>query len=388
MSTLERPTSPQAQATEKRPPGDRLRVITAGDVGNMDARLGARGFDVVAIAETEDALVHAVSADEPDAIIVEADLCDSLEHVRDLAPAAMLIAVGDHTPSGAHGRIEPEVSGTVMAGLLHALVADGAGAAAMWGLVPAFAQGGAVQVPQSMLGSLLSAKADLLWTYLVNAVNAFRDHAELVTAAGTLAVTVSAGVVLTMSAPRTDARPPRAPVPAVDRAPNEPAPQHPVLGLSSTTPISSPGPFVNETEPRDQRRPYRGDPNDHDRHDRLGENEHHQGEDPDNQVANEGSDDQGVEEGNDPHGQNQDPHGQNQDPHGQNQDPHGQNQDPHDQTDEGNDQGKNEDIETEADDDDQGENESQGDQAEDGDDQGEDEVNDDQSEDTDPTAPL
>jgi hypothetical protein len=378
MSILERPTSPEAQAAKKRPPGDRLRVITAGDVGNIDARLGARGFDVVAVAETEDALVHAVSADEPDAIVVEADLCDSLERVRDLAPDAVLIAVGDHTPPGAVGRIEPAVSGTVMAGLLHALVADGVGAAAVWGLVPAFAQGAAVQVPQSVLGSLLSTKADLLWTYLVNAVNAFSGHAELVTAAG-LAVTVSAGVVLTMSGPRTeDARPSRVLIPAVDRAPNEPAPQHPVFGLSSTTPISTPGPFGNETEPGDQRGPNRGDPSDHDRHDGLGENEHNQGEDNNNHVVNEGSDD---------HGQNDDPHGQNDDPHGQNEgnDEHGVNQDEDkgknedDKTDEGNDHGENEDTETEADDDDRGENESEGDQDEGNDDQGED--NDSQGED-------
>jgi hypothetical protein len=364
MSILERPTSPQTQAVEKRLPGDRLRVITAGDVGNIDARLGARGFDVVAVAETEDALVHAVSEDEPDAIVVEADLCDSLEHVRDLAPAAVLIAVGDHTPSGALGRIEPGVSGTVMAGLLHALVADGVGAAAVWGLVPAFAQGAAVQVPQSVLGSLLSAKADLLWTYLMNAVNAFSGHAELVAAAG-LAVTVSAGVVLTMSAPRTDdARPARVPIPAVDRAPNEPAPQHPVFGLSSTTPVSTPGPFGNETEPGDQREPNRGDLSDHDRHDGLAENEHNQGEDNNNHVVNENDD---------PHGQNDDPHGQNEgnDEHGVNQDKdEGKNED--DKTDEGNDQGENDDTETEADDDDQGENESEGDQEEGNDDQGED----------------
>jgi hypothetical protein len=396
MSILERPTSPEAQAAKKRPPGDRLRVITAGDVGNIDARLGARGFDVVAVAETEDALVHAVSADEPDAIVVEADLCDSLERVRDLAPDAVLIAVGDHTPPGAVGRIEPAVSGTVMAGLLHALVADGVGAAAVWGLVPAFAQGAAVQVPQSVLGSLLSTKADLLWTYLVNAVNAFSGHAELVTAAG-LAVTVSAGVVLTMSGPRTDdARPSRVLIPAVDRAPNEPAPQHPVFGLSSTTPISTPGPFGNETEPGDQREPNRGDPSDHDRHDGLGENEHNQGEDNNNHVVNEGSDDQTVNESSDDqtvnesgddHGQNDEPHGQNDDPHGQNEgnDEHGVNQDEDkgknedDKADEGNDHGENDDTETEADDDDRGENESEGDQDEGNDDQGED--NDSQGED-------
>jgi hypothetical protein len=389
MSILERPPSLQPPAAEHDLPSDRLRVITAGDVGNIDARLGASGFDVVAVAETEDALVHAVSADEPDAIVVEADLCESLEHVRDLAPDAVLIVVGDHTPSGALGRIEPGVSGTVMAGLLHALVADGVGAAAVWGLVPAFGQGAAVQAPQSVVGSLLSAKADLLWTYLANAVNAFRDHTELVAAAGTLAVTVSAGVVLTMSAPRTNERPARVPVSAtsVERAPKERAPQHPTLALSLTRPVLTPGLSGNESEPSDQRAPNRGDSADHDRHDGLGENEHAQVDENDNQVVNEGSDDQIVSESNDDHSQNDEPHGKSDDIHGKNEgeNNNGKNEDKGNQgknedseTDEGGDQGEDEDTETEVEANDQGEIESEGDQHVGNDNQGED--NDDQGE--------
>ena len=177
MSILERSASPQAPAADSGPHSDRLRVITAGHVGNMDAQLGTSGFDVVAAAETEDALIDAVSGDEPDAIVVEADLCDSLEHVRDLAPDAVLIAVGDHTPAGALGRVERGMSGTAMAGLLHALVADGVGAAVVWGLVPTF-RAGALHVPQRMGISLLSAKADLIRAHLANAL---RDPAELVT---------------------------------------------------------------------------------------------------------------------------------------------------------------------------------------------------------------
>jgi hypothetical protein len=161
MSILERFTSPpQAPAAEWGPDSDRLRVITAGSVGNMEARLGTNRFDVVAGAETEDALIDAVSSDEPDAIVVEAELCDSLEQVRDLAPDAVLIAVGDHTPPGALGRVERGMSGTAMAGLLHALVAEGVGAAVVWGLVPTFRAGAALHVPQSVGESLLSAKAD------------------------------------------------------------------------------------------------------------------------------------------------------------------------------------------------------------------------------------
>jgi hypothetical protein len=395
MSILERSASPQAPAAEERPHGDRLRVITAGRVGNMETRLATSGFDVVAVAETEDALIDAVSADEADAIVVESDLCDSLEHVRDLAPDAVLIAVGDHTPAGALGRIEEGVSGTVMARLLHALVAEGVGAAAVWGLVPAFRPGAGLHVLQRMSGSLLSAKADLVRAYVVNAL---RDHPEFVAVASTVAVTVSTGVLLTLSGPRTDERPARVPllVPTVERAPQEPAQQHPVFAVSPTTPTSTHGPSGNEREPGDRRGPNRGDSRDLGRHDGPGENEHDQGEDNDNQgvnegsddqVVNEGSDDQVVEEDNDPHGQNEDPHGQNEDPHGQNEDPHGKNEDPHGKNED--DHGKNEDN------DDQGENESEGDQAEDNDDQGENEDdqgedggNDDQGEDTDPPAPL
>jgi hypothetical protein len=404
MSILERSASPQAPAAEERPHSDRLRVITAGRVGDMEARLATSGFDVVAVAETEDALIDAVSADEADAIIVEADLCASLKHVRDLAPDALLIAVCDHTPAGALGRIESGVTGTVMAGLLHALVAEGVGAAAVWGLVPAFQPGAEQHVLQHMGGSLLSAKADLVRGFLVNAVNACRDHAELVTAASTVAVTVSAGVLLTLSQPRTEERPARVLVAAsaVERAPLEPAEEHPVFAASPTTPTSTHGRSDNESEPGDRRGPNRGDSRDLGRHDGPGENGHDQGEDNDNQGLNEGSDDQVVEEGNDdqvveegndPHGKSEDPHGQNEDPHGKSEDPHGQNEGPH---------GKNEDDHgVNQDNDDQGENESEGDQAEDNDqaedyddqgededDQGEDEGNDDQGEDTDPITPL
>jgi hypothetical protein len=433
MSILERPNSPEAPAAGKRPPSDRLRVITAGQVGNMQARLGASGFDVVAVAETEDALIDAVSGDEPDAIVVDADLCDSLEYVRDLAPDAVLIVVGDHTPVGALGRIERGVSGTVMAGLLHALVAQGVGAAAPWGLVPAFGRGAAVHVPQSVVGSLLSAKADFVRAYLVNAVHALREHAELVTAASTVAVTVSAGVLLTVSEPRTDERLARVPVPApaVEYAPQERPRQHPGFAVSPTTPISTPGPSRNESEPSDQQAPNRGDSTRTVVTTIIAEYELDQWEGNDDPIVNESNDDQVVNEGNDDHGQNDDPDGQNENAHGRNEgngdhgrndNPHGQNEDAHDknegnddhgengdpdgqtenahggnegngdhgrnddphgknedsETDEGDDQGEDEDTESEVDDG-EGENESESGQDEDNDDLGED--NDDQGED-------
>ena len=260
MSILQRSTSAQAPAGS-RPPSERLRVITAGRVGNMEARLGTSGFDVVAAAETEDALIDAVSVDEPDAIVVEADLCDSLEHVRDLAPDAVLIVVGDHTPAGALGRVERGMSGTAMAGLLHALVAEGVGAAVVWGLVPTFGAGAALHVPHGVGVSLLSAKADLIRAHLANAL---RDHAELVTTASTVLVTVSASLVVAMSAPSMRERPERIRVaaPTVEHA----AP-HPVVAVSPATGTPVHAPSAKEGEPGDRRGPNRGQSRDHGRHD-------------------------------------------------------------------------------------------------------------------------
>ena len=263
MSILERSALSPPPAADGSPPSDRLRVITAGSVGNVESRLGASGFDVVAVARTEDALIDAVSVDKPDAIIVEADLCASLERVRDLAPNAVLIVIGDHTPAGALGRIERGVSGTTMAGLLHALVTGGVGAAAPWGLVPAFGPRSALQVPQRISIWLLSEKADLVRAYVVNAL---RDHVELVTAAATVAVTVSAGLVLTMSAARSNEppleRPERVQVvaPAVERSPQQ------VAAMSPTTPIPAYVLSGNDGEPADRPGPDRGESRNHRRH--------------------------------------------------------------------------------------------------------------------------
>jgi hypothetical protein len=301
MSILERPFSPHYPADGANPPTDRLRVITAGRVGNMDARLGASGFDVVAVAETEHALIEAVSADEPDAIVVEADLCESLEHVRDLAPDALVIVIGDHTPAGALGRIERGVSGTVMAGLLHALVAEGVGAAAVWGLVPAFGQGAGLHVSQRIGGWMLSAKADLLRAHLLNA---FRDHAELVTVASTVAVTVSASLVLTLSAPRRDGPPTRVASPAVEHA------HGPVIATVPVTPTRAYEPWWAEAGDRNrpaQKRDESGNQG-RDHHDRgLEAGGHGQGQigGNDDQGGSQGNNDQGGSQGNNDEGGSQ-----------------------------------------------------------------------------------
>src|SRR4249919_2824375 len=356
MSILDGSALPQAPAVGSKPPSDRLRVVTAGRVGNMEARLGTSGFDVVAAAETEDGLIDAVSADEPDAIVVEADLCTSLEHVRDMAPDAVLIVVGDHTPAGALGRVERGMSGTAMAGLLHALVAEGVGAAVVWGLVPTFRAGAALQVPQRVGLSLLSAKVDLVREHLVNAL---RDPAQLVTAAGTVALTVSASFLVTLSAPRTHERPDRVPVPAstVRRAP-----QRPVVAVSPPTRTPAHGPSRNEGEPGDRRGPNRGESIEVGRHDDQGGN---QGDD--DQGGNQGDDDQGGNQGDDDQGGNQ---GDDDQGGNQGDDDQGGNQGNDDQ---GGNQGN----------DDQGEDEGNDDQGEDegDDDHGGNQGNDDQGED-------
>jgi hypothetical protein len=357
MPILDGSASPQAEAAGSGPPNDRLRVITAGSVGNMEARLGTSGFDIVAAAETEDALIDAVSVDEPDAIVVEADLCDSLEHVRDLAPDAVLIAVGDHTPAGALGRVERGMSGTAMAGLLHALVAEGVGAAVVWGLVPTF-RVGALQVPQRIGLSMLSANADLIRAHLANAL---RDPTQLVTAAGTVALTVSASLLVTFSAPRTHDRPEPVPVvmPTVERAQQRPVA---ALSLSARPPAQSPS--RNEGQPGDRRGPKRGESADHHRrHPDQGENQGGNGHD-----ENQGRADQGQNHGNADQGRDNNDQGENEvnADQGENRGnaDHGESQD-------NNDQGENEGTSGQGE---NGENEDNDDQ----DENGENEDNDDQ----------
>jgi hypothetical protein len=327
MSNLEGSFSPSAEDVDSGTRSDRLRVITAGRVGNMEPRLGTSGFDVVAAAETENALIDAVSVDEPDAIVVEADLCASLELVRDLAPDAVVIVVGDHTPPGALGRVERGMSGTAMAGLLHALVAEGVGAAVVWGLVPTF-RAGALHAPQRVGLSLLSANADLVRAHLASAL---RDPGQLVTVAGTVALTVSAIVLVTFSGPRTHDRPERLPVPAptVERGQ-----QHPVVAPSPSARTPAQSPSRNEGALGDRRGPNRRESTDPGRHADQGES---QGEAEDNkdQGQNQINADQGENEDNNDQGENQDDADQGRDnaQQGENQDNNdqGENQDDADQ---------------------------------------------------------
>lgn len=118
--------------------GERLRVVTAGNIGNIESYIGEHGFDVVKLDDEPSLLSELEKRPDIDAVVIEADLCKSLESVAKLVPAAIIIVVGDHTPEGALGRIEAGVTGMTMAGLLHALAAGGvAAAAAIPGFVPA-----------------------------------------------------------------------------------------------------------------------------------------------------------------------------------------------------------------------------------------------------------
>jgi hypothetical protein len=119
--------------------------------------------------------------------------------------------------------------------------------------VPAFGPRGALQVPQRMSGWLLSAKADLVREYVVNAL---RDHTELVTAATTVAVAASASIVLTLSAARPHEplheRPARV---QVSTLAVEHEPQYQAVAGFPTTPTPAFGPSGKEGEPGDRRGP-------------------------------------------------------------------------------------------------------------------------------------
>jgi hypothetical protein len=247
MSIPERPAVPSGLAAAPSP--DRLRVITAGRVGTIEARLRTTGFEIVAMAETEEDLIIAMSAGEPDAVVVEADLCESLEQVRDLAPNAVVIAVGDHTPTGALGRIQRGVSATVMAGLLRALAADGVGAAVVFGFLPALRRP-AARVPHHVTGSLLRARAQLLHVIEM----ALPGQPGWAAVAGTVAVTVSTTVVLMSGHPRTDERPRRLHAARTE----ERALRAPLVAVAAATPTSAhrPSPTGRDAGTRHGRVPH------------------------------------------------------------------------------------------------------------------------------------
>ena len=107
-----------------------------------------------------------------------------------------------HARRRALGRIEPGVSGTVMAGscMRWSLKASGSRWVAARARVGTAGHAASSQAHQRMAAVRQSGSVR---EYVANA---FRDHAELLTAASTVAVTVSASLVLTLSAARTHER--------------------------------------------------------------------------------------------------------------------------------------------------------------------------------------
>jgi hypothetical protein len=181
---------------------------------------------------------------------------------------------------------------------VHALVAEGVGAAVVWGLVPTF-RAGALHAPQRVGLSLLSANADLVRAHLASAL---RDPGQLVTLAGTVALTVSASLLVTFSGPRTHDRPERVPV----RAPTvERAQQHPVVAPSPLARTPEQGPSRNEGELGDRRDPNRRESTDPGP---RADQEESQGEAEDNkdQGQNQNNADQGENEDNNDQGENED----------------------------------------------------------------------------------
>ena len=103
-------------------------------------------------------------------------------------------------------------------------------------------------------------------------------------------LTVSASLLVTLSAPRTHERPERVPVPA----PAVERPQrHPVVALSAPARTPAHGPSGNEGEPGDRRGPNRGESRDHGHPDDQGKDQNNadHGENPEHN-------DQGEDQGN------------------------------------------------------------------------------------------
>jgi hypothetical protein len=193
--------------------------------------------------------------------------------------------------------------------------------------VPTF-RAGALHAPQRVGLSLLSANADLVRAHLASAL---RDPGQLVTVAGTVALTVSASLLVTFSGPRTHDHPERVPVPAptVERAQ-----QHPVVAPSPSVRTPAQSPSRNEGELGDRRGPNRRESTDPGRHADQGER---QGEAEDNkeQGQNQNNADQGENEDNNDQGENEDNNdqGENEDDGDQGRDnaQQGENQENNDQ---------------------------------------------------------
>jgi hypothetical protein len=162
--------------------------------------------------------------------------------------------------------------------------------------------------------SLLSANADLR----AHLASVLRDPGQLVAVAGTVALTVSASLLVTFSGPRTHDRPERVPVPAptVERAQ-----QYPVVAPFPSAHTPAPSPSGNGGELGDRRGSNPRESTDPGRQADQGES---QGEAQHNkdQGQNQNNADQGENQDNNDQGENQDDADQGRDnaQQGENQD--------------------------------------------------------------------
>jgi hypothetical protein len=205
-----------------------VSVMTAGDVGAIQPRLGVASFDVTASVDTPDELIFNLeAATPPDVIIVESALFPTVESIVHLAPDALVIAIGDQTPVGAIGHIPAGMSGGAIASLVHALLAGGVTAAVA--AVASFEPGGApvVDVTGANAGRFVRS------SYRATIVTGGAIAASLVAA-------ISWGLTLDQGAPVDEAS--HAPRVAVS-----PILPPPIVKPDATEPPPQP---VYETEPR------------------------------------------------------------------------------------------------------------------------------------------
>jgi hypothetical protein len=133
---------------KERQPGDRLRVVIAGNIYATHAVvrrfLEDDGFDVAGEALTVPDLLATPELDRADAVVVDSDLLNgAIERLRGAAPDAAIVVVTNRTPGparpwGADGYLEKGSGLASLTALLHTLLSE----------APASALGGVWEEPR------------------------------------------------------------------------------------------------------------------------------------------------------------------------------------------------------------------------------------------------
>jgi hypothetical protein len=133
---------------KERQPGDRLRVVIAGNIYATHAVvrrfLEDDGFDVAAEALSVPDLLATPDLDRADAVVVDSDLLNgAIERLRGAAPDAAIVVVTNRTagparPAGADGYLEKGSGLASLTALLHSLLSE----------APASALGGVWEEPR------------------------------------------------------------------------------------------------------------------------------------------------------------------------------------------------------------------------------------------------